>query len=203
MNNAFSTINAAKKLKERHPDAPASVAFIGLVMATFANGKTGTGIRPGVERLAELTGYHTDTVQDAIEWLVARGELRRDKKGYRGSAACFTWVGGMQGPHTPAIRGMQGSHTPNAGVSDPSHLPNLDLEQLKHEDRTHKTDMRTRSSEKHVNRTCIEDGCGNTTRPWHSTCDPCLAKADAARLKAEQRLARRGNDDWEIRTTRG
>jgi hypothetical protein len=124
MSNAFSTINAALSLHERHPDAPPSVRHVGLAMATFANGKTGTSIRPGVARLVSLTGLHSDTVQDAVEWLVERGELRRDKRGHRRSAACFTWIGGMRGSDTPAIDGMQGSHTANAGVSHPHHLPN-------------------------------------------------------------------------------
>jgi hypothetical protein len=113
--NAFATIDAARSLRQRHPDVKPSVYTVALVLSSFADGKTGRSIRPGVGRLVELTGFHSDTVQDAIEWLVARGELRRDKKGFRGSAACFTWVGGMEGSHTPAIEdgaGMQGSETP-------------------------------------------------------------------------------------------
>lgn len=122
--NTFATIRAARSLLERHPGAPTSAVHVALVMATFANGRTGTSIRPGEAAVASLTGLHPDTVKRAISWLVEHGELRRDKPGFRGSAACFTYVGGMQGPDAPAIDGMQGSHAGNAGVSGPSHQPN-------------------------------------------------------------------------------
>ena len=90
--NAFATIRRARSLKERHPDAPPSVALVALVMATYADGRTGTSIRPGYERVAEQTGLYIGTVKDAVRWLEARGELRRDKEGHRGSAACFTFL---------------------------------------------------------------------------------------------------------------
>jgi hypothetical protein len=124
MSNAFSTINAARAIRERHPDATPSTAHVAIAMATFANGRSGASIRPGVANLAALTGLHPDTVQCAIQWLVARGELRRDKPGHRGSAACFTWVGGMQGSDTPPIERKEGSELANARVSHPSHQPN-------------------------------------------------------------------------------
>jgi hypothetical protein len=124
MSNAFSTINAARAVRERHPDARPSTVHVAITMATFANGRTGTSIRPGVANLATLTGLHPDTVQGAIQWLVARGELRRDKAGHRGSAACFTWVGGMHGSETPAIERKDGSEPANGRVSRPYHLPN-------------------------------------------------------------------------------
>jgi hypothetical protein len=94
-NDAFATIRRARSLLERHPDAPASAAHVALVMATFANGRTGTSIRPGLARVEELTGLDRRTVQRAVRWLEQRRELRRDKEARRGSAACFTWVGGM------------------------------------------------------------------------------------------------------------
>jgi hypothetical protein len=117
--NAFTTIQRARSLRTRHPEARPSVCHVALVMATYANGKTGASIRPGVARLVESTGLHRDTVQDAIEWLVKHDELRRDKPGHRGSAACFTYVGGKVESDTPPFEGMEGRHTGNAGVSDP------------------------------------------------------------------------------------
>lgn len=123
MSNAFDTIKAARALRERHPDAAPSAVNVGLVMATFANGRSGTSIRPGHELIAEITGLHLDTVRDAIRWLKDRGELREDKAGHRGSAACYTWLGGMVGSDTPPLEGMVGSHTGNDGVSHPTHQP--------------------------------------------------------------------------------
>jgi hypothetical protein len=99
------------------------VRHVALVLATFANGKTGTSIRPGHELVAERTGFHLDTVRDAIRWLKERGELREDKPGHRGSAACYTWLGGMVGADTPPIDGKVGSHAAKGGVSHPTHLP--------------------------------------------------------------------------------
>jgi hypothetical protein len=120
--HAFATIRAARTLRERHPDAPPSAAHVALAMATYANGRTGTSIRPGVANLVEDTGLHPDTVQRAIQWLVRREELRRDKAGHRGSAACFTWVGGMGGPDTFGAK--HGADAAKARATDPTHQPN-------------------------------------------------------------------------------
>jgi hypothetical protein len=92
--DAFATIRRARSLRERHPDAPLSAVLVALVMATYANGATGTSIRPGTDRLVDETGLDRRTIQRAIAWLVERGELRRDKPGHRGSAACFTFLKG-------------------------------------------------------------------------------------------------------------
>lgn len=92
--HTYTTIRKARTLRERHPDASASIAHVALVMATFANGPSGTMIRPTLKTVADLTGLHHKTVQDAVKWLEEQGELRRDKQGWRGSAACFTYVGG-------------------------------------------------------------------------------------------------------------
>jgi hypothetical protein len=92
--NAYTTMQRARSLRERQPDASPSHVAIAVIMASFADGPTGTSIRPGVDRVAELTGLTLRTVQRGIRWLEERGELRRDKNGWRGSAACFTWLGG-------------------------------------------------------------------------------------------------------------
>lgn len=91
--DTFATIRRARALRERHPDAPPSVCAVALLLGTYADGRTGAMIRPGFARVAEETGLHVDTVRDAIRWLEAKGELRRDKEGHRGSAACFTYLG--------------------------------------------------------------------------------------------------------------
>lgn len=98
--NAYTTMQAARALRERQPEASPSHVTIALALASFADGPTGTSIRPGYARLAEVTGLHRDTVKDGVRWLVERGELRRDKTGWRGSAACVTWLGGMGGSDT-------------------------------------------------------------------------------------------------------
>lgn len=120
--NAYTTMRAARTLRERHADASPSHVAVALAMATFADGATGTMIRPGYRRVADITGLHADTVRRAIGWLVERGELRRDKDAWRGSAACFTWVGGMVGSDTPPLDGKVGPQTRNGGALDPTHL---------------------------------------------------------------------------------
>ncbi len=120
--DAFATIRRARSLLGRHPDAPPSVAHVALVMATFANGRTGTSIRPGYGRVAELTGLHPQTVKRAVKWLVAHQELRRDKAAHPGSTACFTWVGGMEVPETPPIMGVP--EVADGGASRTTHQPN-------------------------------------------------------------------------------
>jgi len=122
--DAFRTIRAARALTERHPDAPTSVATVALTLATFANGRTGTSIRPGFDRVAAITGLHEQTVKRAVAWLVERGELRRDNTARPGSAACFTWLGGMVVPETPPSDGMVVPDVPNGGASHTPHQPN-------------------------------------------------------------------------------
>jgi hypothetical protein len=119
--NAYTTMHRARGLRERHPDATPTHALVALTLATFADGPTGTSIRPGYERVAELTGLHVDTVRRAIYWLVARDELRRDKPAWRGSAACFTYTGGMVGSDAPPFRGKVGAGIGNGGADDPTH----------------------------------------------------------------------------------
>jgi hypothetical protein len=92
--DAFATIRRARSLRERHPDAPLSAVLVALCLATFADGKSGTNIRPGFDLIAEITGFSVSTVQRAVRWLERHDELRRDKQGHRGSAACFTFIGG-------------------------------------------------------------------------------------------------------------
>ena len=64
--DALATIRAARALRERHPDAPPSVAAVALVLASFANGSTGTSIRPGFGRVADCTGLNVQTVKRAV-----------------------------------------------------------------------------------------------------------------------------------------
>jgi hypothetical protein len=97
--DAFATIRRARSLRERQPDAPASTVLVALVLATYANGRTGTNIRPGLELVADLTGVTLRQVRRHVAWLEERGELRRDKEGHRGSAACFTYLGGKEVAH--------------------------------------------------------------------------------------------------------
>jgi hypothetical protein len=60
-----------------------------------------------------------------VAWLVERGELRRDKPAWPGSAACFTWLGGMGVPEAPPNHGMGVPDVPNGGASDTPQLPLL------------------------------------------------------------------------------
>ena len=122
--DAFATIRAARAITERHPDAPPSVAAVALALATFANGRTGTSIRPGYKRVAAITGLHEQTVKRAVAWLVARGELRRDNTARPGSAACFTWLGGMVVPQAPPFDGMVVPDVSSGGGSGTPHQPN-------------------------------------------------------------------------------
>jgi hypothetical protein len=122
--NAYTTVQRARSLRERQPDASPSHVAIAVIMATFADGPTGSMIRPGYARVASLTGLHADTVRRAIHWLVERGELRRDKDAWRGSAACFTYTGGAPvkvGPDTPPFDGKAGPETRNGGASHHTH----------------------------------------------------------------------------------
>lgn len=116
--DAFATIRRARTLRERHPDAPASAVLVALVLASYANGKSGTSIRPGLERVAEETGLALSSVRRHVAWLENRGELRRDKQGHRGSAACFTYVGGKaltSEPHSE--KGARQEHERRSPVS--------------------------------------------------------------------------------------
>jgi hypothetical protein len=55
---------------------------------------------------------------------VSRGELRRDKPGFRGSAACFTFTGGMGVPEPPPNAHMGVPEVTNGGAPDTPHQPN-------------------------------------------------------------------------------
>jgi hypothetical protein len=79
--------------------------LVALVLATYANGRTGASIRPGLELVAEVTGLSLSTIQRRVRWLEEHGELRRDKQGHRGSAACFTYIGGKAGHLDDALSG--------------------------------------------------------------------------------------------------
>jgi hypothetical protein len=125
--NAYTTMQRARALRARHPDASPSHVAIAVVMASFADGPTGTSIRPGLDRVAELTGLHRETVKRAIRWLEARGELRRDRQGHRGSAACFSWIGGKQMPQASPIDGKGMPDVPEgdaSGITHHSHRSN-------------------------------------------------------------------------------
>jgi hypothetical protein len=122
--DAFAAVRAARALRERHPDAPPGTVLVALALATYANGRTGTSIRPGYARVAAITGLHPQTVKRAVAWLVARQELRRDKAAHPGSAACFTWVGGMEVPGAPTSEGTGVPGVPDSGVQGTPHQPN-------------------------------------------------------------------------------
>jgi hypothetical protein len=115
--NAYTTMQRARALRERHPDAAPSHIATALLMASFADGPSGTSIRPGLDKVADLTGLHRETVKRAVRWLEARGELRRDKQGHRGSAACFTWIGGTE---PPAPSPVDAKGMPHMAIGDAS-----------------------------------------------------------------------------------
>ena len=118
MSNSWSTIKRARTLGLRHPDAPASVKAIAMHLASYAEGSTGTRIYPGVARLVEESGFAKSTVDLAIKWLRDHGEIRQDKAGRRGSAACFTYLG----LHLAPDRSVAGS-TPAPDLRDHSARP--------------------------------------------------------------------------------
>ena len=122
--HAFDTIRAVRGLPQRHPDAAPSVVLVAYAMASYADGATGTNIRPGVARLASDTGLHARTVEYAIAWLVDRGEIRRDKAGHRGSAACFSWIGGMgKAEESPQAIPMPAKRKPAGSMQKATVIP--------------------------------------------------------------------------------
>jgi hypothetical protein len=131
--NAYTTMQRARSLRERQPDASPSLVAVALALATFADGPTGAMIRPGLNRVANITGLSARQVQRHVAWLVTRGELRRDKLAWPGSAACYAWIGGMDATQETPIRPectSPGSDTHVIAVaphqsnrSDPSGLP--------------------------------------------------------------------------------
>jgi len=112
----------ARSLRERHPDASPSLVAVALAAATFADGPTGTMIRPSHDRIAEIVGLSVGRVNKYMQALVKLGELRRDKTAWRGSAACYTWVGGMVGADAPPLDGMVGAQSRNGGAPATTHL---------------------------------------------------------------------------------
>jgi hypothetical protein len=117
--NAYTTMQRARSLRERQPDASPSVVALALLLASYADGPTGTSIRPGLIALIEQSGLDRRTVQRGIRWLEDCGELRRDKQGHRGSAACFTWIG--KGVTDAALSEQIGRHEGRKGCH--SHRP--------------------------------------------------------------------------------
>jgi hypothetical protein len=218
MSNSFKTLRAAKSLRERHPDAPPSVCHVALVMAIYADGKSGTSIRPGFEGIIEDTGLSRTTVKAAVRWLEARGEVIRTREARRGSAALFMWTGGMGGhgeppsssadveqgsmtdPHT-----ANGGHSPtNGGRSAPPHQPDQ-----KDEDESQMLEgaegaeiakeagrsMSTNPTERDV--PCTE--CGAPTEPYFSVCPSCYKAMETADAREAEALRKRGRDEGEIR----
>jgi hypothetical protein len=168
--DAFATIRRARSLRERHPDAPLSVIAIAQNLATYADGRTGTNIRPGHERIAEQTGLHSNTVRLGIRWLEDRGEIRCDKPGHRGSAACYTFLGIGD---TPASDGGNGD-TPASEWDNPaSRAPTNQTSQ-------HPSGLPgPRGGEaphpgKQTVFTCAA-GCGATVEMAHEWCPTCWA----------------------------
>jgi Helix-turn-helix domain len=128
MASSFDTIRRASQIRQRHPDAPPNAVLVALVMATFADGKTGASIRPSFELLAERTGLSISAIQRNVRWLERHDELRRDKQGHRGSAACFTYVGGKpvtSDALSDSIAGQKAGHQrPESQSLVTPHLPN-------------------------------------------------------------------------------
>lgn len=93
--HAYTVINAARDLTQRHPGISPSVAQVAAALATYADPQTGGRIFPGNDNLVRITSLHKSTVRAAIKELLALGEIHLDKPGRRGSAACYTWLGGM------------------------------------------------------------------------------------------------------------
>lgn len=91
--STWSTLQRARSLGERHPDAPATVKALALYLASYARGTNGTGIYPGLETTMRETGFSKSVIARGIAWLVEHGELRRDNAGRRGSRASFTYLG--------------------------------------------------------------------------------------------------------------
>lgn len=137
--NGFTTINRARTLRERHPDAPPSACHVALFMATYADGKSGTSIRPGFEAIEEGTGLSRRGVQMAVRWLEDHDEIRREREARRGSAALFTYIGGREqgalsaSSHGQAVTKQGALSAPNTAIgahsardgahSVTSHLP--------------------------------------------------------------------------------
>ena len=119
--NAYTTMQRARSIRERHPDASPSLVAVALAMATFADGATGTSIRPGHDRIAAITGLSVKTVHNLVPWLVRRGELRRDKPAWPGSAACYTYIGGMVPAEEAPLVGMVPAQAPNGARSGGTH----------------------------------------------------------------------------------
>jgi hypothetical protein len=111
----------ARSLRERHTDASPSLVAVALAAATFADGPTGTSIRPGHARIAAITGLSVGRVNKLMQRLVKLGELRRDKPAWRGSAACYTWIGGMVVTEASPSEGMVVAQGRNGGALTTTH----------------------------------------------------------------------------------
>lgn len=120
--DAFSTIRHARALRDRHPDAPRTAAHILLLLATYANGRTGSSIRPGHALIGQHTGLGRNAVRLALRWLEAHGELRCDKRGHNGSAAHYSILGltevGARGESVGAQRGAPYNQTNGESLRD-------------------------------------------------------------------------------------
>lgn len=125
MSNAFATVKAARSVGRRHPDVPAYVAAVAQCLASYGDGRSGTMIRPSLKRVAEDLGMSLSQVQRAVRWLESRNELRRDKTGWRGSAACFTWLGGMEVVDDPLLTLMEVVEGANGGRGRPPTNPTI------------------------------------------------------------------------------
>jgi hypothetical protein len=198
--NVFETTRAVRGLPRRHPDAPPSVVLVAYAMASYADGATGTNIRPGVARLASDTGLHPRTVEYSISWLVERGEVRRDKAGHRGNAASFSWVGGMgKGEESPQAIQPPAKPKPAGSVqkacgNDSPHLPDLPSPSAiaSSSPSTHVTEeAKTDGRLAHVNRAArVCTSCSapaTTTHDQWPSCEPCREEAMANARLTEQR----------------
>lgn len=67
---------------------PTAVA-VGLVLSEYADWDTGTGARPGLERIATVVGTSPKTVVRAVQALVAAEWLEREERGTFGRATSY------------------------------------------------------------------------------------------------------------------
>jgi Helix-turn-helix domain len=117
--SAFDVIRWARDVRRRHPDLSPAAAHVYLVMATYADGRTGGDIRPSYATVADLTGHHMLTVRRAVHRLIALGELERVGGGNgRGSAALFR----IPMPKKEVLQ-MAPSGVRKGGATSTSHQP--------------------------------------------------------------------------------
>jgi hypothetical protein len=186
--NAYTTMQRARSLRERHSDVSTSLVAVALAAATFADGPTGTMIRPRHQRIAEIVGLSVGRVNKLMQELVKIGELRRDKTAWRGSAACYTWIGGMVVAEVPPLEGLVVARDRNGGARATTHLSHLSepsgLEGPRDGDAPHPRKQRCSICTGHRE---LVDGS------WCADCRGVMTSGDGKRVDA---LLSRHKDTW-------